>query len=539
MADEKDNEWYNFKWNVLHPLMYWLNCEDLEKPETSFMLNDDAFSRFYFRLSRHSFIPQHCLLSCIITYQANDSTRSCFADLKTLVMWNGAEVSKSSCDNFEFNNRSNYSFDIKINHQEAIHDLKCLSISVNIRPRHIQEQANPEHLPLTPCATHLSSDLGNLCEKGQYYNLKISSFRYLKEFKTHDFILSKRWPKLLEMHKPEVRLVRDVIRAPISLSVLEKVLYFMYSGRMPEDYNFKKYSAENAELARVMDKYQLHNMYKVFVPRSKCIFRESLIELEEQSFEIELNYFDSEGSYQNVPFPKIVPYRHHIMLYISVQKENNAGLWLSYRLVLHRVSLESTHIALQLYAVGAENFLLHYREHVIRLGKPISSGPVLFLGSSNTFGSFVVDGKLRLLLKMLCSDGKMKHIIYHKTSNQGIAAGYEASLADLSRDMKEVYKSGSKFDCGLVSRYCKTPSQQIFQAHKAIISARIPIVKITPRIPVIAFEESIYHILCYVYTGRFESTPSQAVLGNICLFCRLNKFQALLDYALPMLLEMY
>ncbi|GFX67455.1 hypothetical protein TNCV_3463441 [Trichonephila clavipes] len=541
MADENDNEWYNFKWNILHPLIYWLNCENLEKPETSFMLNDNAFSRFYFRLCRNRFIPQHCLLCCVITYQASDSNLSCFADVKTRVMWNGADVSNSSYDNFEFNSRSNYSFDIKINHQEEIHELKCLSISVNIRLRNIQEQADPESLPLTRCVTHLSSDLGKLCERGQYHNLKISSFRYLKEFKAHNYILNKRWPKLLEMHEPEPRLVDVVIRAPISLSILEKVLYFIYSGKMPEDYKFKKYSAENAELARVMDKYQLLNMYKVFVPRSKCIFRESLIELEEQSFQIELNYFDSEGSYQDVSFPKITLYRHHIKLYISVQKEKNAGFWLSYRLVLHQVTLESTHIALQLYAVGTENSLLHYGEHVTRFGQPISSGPVLFLGSSKTFGSFVVDGKLRLLLKILCCDGKMKHIIYHKSSNRGITAGYEASLVDLSRDMKELYESGNKFDCELISRYRQRRSapQQIFQAHKAIISARLPIVRIALIIPVIAFEESIHHILNYVYTGRFKSTPSQAVLGNICLFCRLNKFQALLDYALPMLLEMF
>ncbi|GFY47996.1 hypothetical protein TNIN_269361 [Trichonephila inaurata madagascariensis] len=70
-----------------------------------------------------------------------------------------------------------------------------------------------------------------------------------------------------------------------------------------------------------MDKYQLLNMYKVFVPRSKCIFRESLMELEEQSFQIELNYFDSEGSHQHVSFPKITPYKHPIKLYLSVQKE--------------------------------------------------------------------------------------------------------------------------------------------------------------------------------------------------------------------------
>lgn len=542
MADDNDGKWYNFQWNINHPLIFWLNCENIEKPEASFMIRDVALSRFDFRLCRRSFLPQHCLLSCVITYRASNNTLTCFADVKTRVTWNDVEISNSRYDKFEFNDRSNYSFDMKVNHEEMIHELKCLTISIDIRPRDIKELVNQESFPLTRCAIQLSSDLGKLCEKGYYYNVRITSFRDLRECKMHDFILKQRWPKLFEMHQPELVLGEDIrIRTPISLSVLKRVLYFLYTGKLPADYKFTEYSLENAELAQTMDKYHLYNMYKIFVPRSGCIFRETLVDFEEQSFEIELNYFDENAIPQySVPFKKLIPYNHYVMVYMSIKQEKHAGFWLSYRLILYRLGLELTHVTLQLYTVGEVNSLLHCREYVLQRADQILSGPIIFLGSSNTFGNFVVDGKLRLLLKMLCSDGKMKHIIFDKSSNRVEEPKYDVALADLSMDMKEVYKSGYRTDCELVSRYESAITRQVFRAHKAIIYTRIPIMNIESKIPVIAFEECINHILNYVYTGRFESIPdSQNVLGNICLFGRLNKFEALLDYTLPKLLEKF
>ncbi|GFT53745.1 hypothetical protein NPIL_577941 [Nephila pilipes] len=546
MADINDGKWYTFKWNFIHPLIFWLNCENLEKLETSFMINDVASSRFYFKLCRQRFIPEYCQLSCNITYHANDDAPPCFADVKTQIIWNDAEVSSNRHDNFDFSNRSNYSIDIKLNHQDMIYELKCLSINVDIRPRGLQMLANQDLFPLTESLIKLSVNMGVLCERGEYSNVSITSFRNINDFKMHDFILKRRWPKLYEMQEPDVEIAENsVIRIPITYKVLRKVLYFLYTGRMPEDYKLTEYCSENAELARVMDKYNLHKMYKVFVPRSTSVFRETFMEFEEQTFEIELDYFDDTCSSQHhIPFRKLTPYKHNVMLYISIEEISSAGVWLSYRLVLNSMILESTHVTLQIYAAGEENSLLHCREYVLPFIGQVSSGPVLFLGSSNTFGNSVAGGRLSLLFKMLCSYGKTKSIIFDKSLGQRIAQGWHVSLTDLSRDMEEIYKSGYKFDCELISRYREqaTPDQK-FRAHKAIISARIPSLKlienreIESEIRVVALNQSLYHILHYMYTGRFESRPDKNILGNICLFARFHNFLNLLNYAVPMLLE--
>lgn len=529
--DERDVRWYRLRWNIIQPLISWMSNVSFENVEAGFLINDGDLSRFDFKLTRSLLDLQSSILNCTISFSATYGTFCCNADVRYQILLNDVVVSENSHDNCFFSKTSDLTISVPFDSRHLVLTLEPsrLTINVNIRPIGLATIPNYENFDLDANLFKLSDDMAELFKNPYGATAKMVSVPERVLFDVHPFILQYRWNHLCErwgINADKLLINNLKIKVCISPPVLRSILYFMYSGYLPEDYLIREFSFENVEMTRAIRRYHLYNLYKFFVPRCKLIFKETLLNTVEWQYEIDFHYADDVPIVQRVAIPiqrlsETVPC--DLTLHVFLRKRERMGRWLSYNIEL--LNAERLVLELQIHAVGPEPTLLHSRTFDAHIHYNNRSGPIVFMGSRKTFEPFMVDGKLRLLFKILCSDGKTKSITFDKSSDEYNSLGSEYSLTDLSFDMEGVYKTGLQNNCEVIPILTedRDPLRK-FLAHKAIIWARVPRlrnqVETKTALEVEAKEESIRHILIYIYAARFSPRPNETCAHDILSFAK-------------------